>query len=417
MIATSTPAHRTAPNPSPDDFVNVTLWAAQAMVGFAFCFFGLFKLIGPFADLVQEFRWPGEYPALFTRSLGLIDIVGGIGIVLPALTRILPRLTVLAAACATLLQLLAIGFHALRGEFSVLPLNFVLLPLAAYVWWGRSRAAVVVSLDAAGARRRLITVTLWAAQVGLAIVFCGAGLTKLSTPLPELAKAMPWAGDYPPLFVRFVGLVDLAGGVGILLPALSRILPRLTVLAALGCIVLQALAMGLHASRGEFSVLPLNVVLMALAAYVAWGRSRTQVVAALTGAAAKLRFISITLWAAQTVVALVFIGAGMFKMSAPIAELAVAMMWPGEFPPVMVRLLGAIDVAGGLGILLPALTRIQPRLTVWAALGCALLQGLATAFHLSRGEYAVLWLNCVLLAFALYVLWGRGRLAPIEARS
>jgi uncharacterized membrane protein YphA (DoxX/SURF4 family) len=74
-----------APN---DDFVNVTLWAAQAVVGFAFCFFGLFKLVGPMGELAQEFKWPGDYPPLFTRALGAIDIAGGIGILLPALTRI-----------------------------------------------------------------------------------------------------------------------------------------------------------------------------------------------------------------------------------------------------------------------------------------------------------------------------------------
>jgi len=82
-----------------------------------------------------------------------------------------------------------------------------------------------------------------------------------------------------------------------------------------------------------------------------------------------------------------------------------------------VRLIGAIDIAGGLGILLPALTRIQPRLTVLAAIGCSVLQVLAISFHASRGEWSVLPLNFALLPCAVYVLWGRIRVAPVEPRS
>lgn len=58
------------------------------------------------------------------------------------------------------------------------------------------------------------------------------------------------------------------------LPALLRIRPRLSVLAAVGIIVLQLLAMGFHLMRGETMVLPLNVVLLVLAAFVLWGRTR-----------------------------------------------------------------------------------------------------------------------------------------------
>ncbi|WP_436103125.1 DoxX family protein [Pararhizobium sp. LjRoot238] len=62
--------------------------------------------------------------------MGLVEISGGIGILLPALTRILPRLTVLAALGYVLLQISAIIFHTSRGELSALPRNAVLLPYA-----------------------------------------------------------------------------------------------------------------------------------------------------------------------------------------------------------------------------------------------------------------------------------------------
>ncbi len=119
-----------------------------------------------------------------------------------------------------------------------------------------------------------LRIGLWVAQVLVALAFGGIGLMKLTTPLPELAAMMKWPGEYSPAFVRFIGMVDLLGGIGILLPALTRILPRLSVFAALGCAVLQGLAIGFHLSRGEASVLPLNFVLLALSIFVLWGRSR-----------------------------------------------------------------------------------------------------------------------------------------------
>ncbi|SFO55131.1 DoxX-like family protein [Bradyrhizobium sp. Ghvi] len=125
----------------------------------------------------------------------------------------------------------------------------------------------------AAAPGRALRIGLWAAQTLLAIAFIGAGLIKLTTPIPQLAAMMPWAGQYSETFVRSIGLIDLAGGIGIILPTLTRILPRLTVLAALGCSVLQVFALVFHLSRGEAEVTPLNVVLLALSLFVLWGRN------------------------------------------------------------------------------------------------------------------------------------------------
>lgn len=62
------------------------------------------------------------------------------------------------------------------------------------------------------------------------------------------------------------------GGLGLLLPSSSRIKPGLTVLAALGCAVLMGAAILFHLSRGEAASTPFNVLLAALALFVAWGR-------------------------------------------------------------------------------------------------------------------------------------------------
>ncbi|MGY8665676.1 DoxX family protein [Bradyrhizobium sp. UFLA05-109] len=132
----------------------------------------------------------------------------------------------------------------------------------------------------AAAPGRPLRAGLWIAQVLIFLAFGSAGLVKLLTPIPQLAEMMPWAGQYSEGFVRTIGLIDLAGGIGILLPALTRILPRLTVLAALGCTVLQVFALVFHISRGEAAVTPLNFVLLALALFVLWGRGRKARIAA-----------------------------------------------------------------------------------------------------------------------------------------
>jgi uncharacterized membrane protein YphA (DoxX/SURF4 family) len=121
---------------------------------------------------------------------------------------------------------------------------------------------------------KYLSAGVWLAQILVSLVFIASGLTKLLTPMPELAAMMRWPGEYPEPFVRFLALVDLAGGLGILLPSLIPFRPRLTVLASLCCIVLQILAIGFHASRGEFAVLPLNLVLLPLCVFVLWGRGR-----------------------------------------------------------------------------------------------------------------------------------------------
>ena len=119
-----------------------------------------------------------------------------------------------------------------------------------------------------------LRVGIWVAQFVLAALFILSAFMKIATPIPELAKMMPWTGQHSELFVRFIGVVDLVGGLGLLLPALTRIKPQLTVLAALGCSVLQVLAMIFHLSRGEASVIPLNIVLLSLSLFVLWGRAR-----------------------------------------------------------------------------------------------------------------------------------------------
>jgi uncharacterized membrane protein YphA (DoxX/SURF4 family) len=121
---------------------------------------------------------------------------------------------------------------------------------------------------------RALNVALWIVQVLLAAMFGMAGVMKTTMPIAELAKQLPWAGVLPEPLVRFIGASELAGALGMILPAATRILPALTGWAGVGLTVVMALAMSFHLSRGEMGGPPINLTLGVLAAFVAWGRLR-----------------------------------------------------------------------------------------------------------------------------------------------
>ncbi|SEK35670.1 DoxX family protein [Pacificibacter marinus] len=115
---------------------------------------------------------------------------------------------------------------------------------------------------------------LWVAQGLLAAMFLMAGATKLMSGSAELvAMGMGWAENAPFLLIKFIGLAEVAGALGLILPAATRIMPHLTKWAAGGLCVVMVLASGVHISRGEFEVVPVNAILFALAALVVWGRT------------------------------------------------------------------------------------------------------------------------------------------------
>jgi putative oxidoreductase len=121
----------------------------------------------------------------------------------------------------------------------------------------------------AAATGRGLRIALWSAQIALAIVFALAGAMKVSAPAAELVKMTP---GFPLVLLRFIGIAELAGAIGIILPALTRIAPVLTPLASSGFVIVMASAGILHLVRGQFGELAVVVVLGALAYFVAWGR-------------------------------------------------------------------------------------------------------------------------------------------------
>lgn len=121
---------------------------------------------------------------------------------------------------------------------------------------------------------RAAEVALWAGQGLLASMFIKAGATKLAKPIPELEKKFGFPKVLGGPMTRFIGASELAGGLGAVLPAATRIAPWLTPVAAgaLGSVML--LASGYHLGREEFGYLKMPIMLGALAALVAYGRGK-----------------------------------------------------------------------------------------------------------------------------------------------
>ena len=120
---------------------------------------------------------------------------------------------------------------------------------------------------------KILNIGLWIAQLYLAASFGALGYMKATMPIDALAAMWHWPADLPELLVRFIGVMEILGAVGILLPAITRIMPFLTPLAALGFLTLQILAIAFHSWRGEFAALPFNVPLILCAAFALWGRA------------------------------------------------------------------------------------------------------------------------------------------------
>ncbi len=119
---------------------------------------------------------------------------------------------------------------------------------------------------------KALHISLWVAQVLLASVLIMGGTIKLFQPVEKVAEMWPWAGQVSVALVKFTGVVDLLGALGLIFPALLRIQPRLTPIAALGVVALMVAASVFHISRGEGSQIGFNVFCAAMAIFVAWGR-------------------------------------------------------------------------------------------------------------------------------------------------
>lgn len=117
-----------------------------------------------------------------------------------------------------------------------------------------------------------MNIALWIVQALLAALYGGAGVMK--TYRTDKAKEqLSWAENRSNGFVRFVGVSELLGALGLILPILTGILAWLTPIAAIGLSLIQILAiLSEHLPKKEYNVLPVNAVLLALSLFVVIGR-------------------------------------------------------------------------------------------------------------------------------------------------
>lgn len=115
----------------------------------------------------------------------------------------------------------------------------------------------------------MMTYALWIVQGVLALLFLFAGGMKLVLPLEELTGPIPLPG----LFMRFIGVAEVLGAIGLILPGLLRMRPGLTPLAAAGLVIIMTGATGLTLAGGEvvLALIPLVVgLLLVFVAYARW---------------------------------------------------------------------------------------------------------------------------------------------------
>ena len=116
-----------------------------------------------------------------------------------------------------------------------------------------------------------MNIVLWIVQGLLALAFLLAGFMKAFRPIETLKKNMAWVGNVPAGLVRLIGIAELLGALGLILPVVTGIVPVLTVAAAVGLVLVMLSAAVFHASRKEYSTIGVNAVLLLLAAFIVVG--------------------------------------------------------------------------------------------------------------------------------------------------
>ncbi len=124
--------------------------------------------------------------------------------------------------------------------------------------------------------------------------------------------------------------------------------------------------------------------------------------------------MNVVLWMLQALLALVFLAHGlMFLMPPP--EIAAQMN--ASLPRWFTLFLGVAEVAAGIGLVVPGVTRIKPGLVAAAALGVVVVMVGATIWHVMRNEMSSAGITAVLLVMAIVVAHGRLRLSPIRPKA
>ena len=120
--------------------------------------------------------------------------------------------------------------------------------------------------------------------------------------------------------------------------------------------------------------------------------------------------MNIALWIVQALLAALFLFAGGTKLVLPIEEMTKEIAMPGWF----LRFIGVAEVLGGLGLVVPWITRIRPGLTPLAAAGLVIIMIGATVTTLMTGEIAMALMPLGVGSLCVFIAYGRWRLTPLR---
>ncbi|MBT3323496.1 MAG: DoxX family protein [Anaerolineae bacterium] len=116
-----------------------------------------------------------------------------------------------------------------------------------------------------------MNIFLWVLQVLFGVYFLFIGVTHFTLP-PGLPAPMSWMYELSPALHWFSGIAEILGGLGLILPGLTKIQTRLTPLAGLGLVLVMLGALTWHLQRGESQNIMFNVVLALIVGFIAYGR-------------------------------------------------------------------------------------------------------------------------------------------------
>lgn len=125
---------------------------------------------------------------------------------------------------------------------------------------------------------------------------------------------------------------------------------------------------------------------------------------------------NVVLWVLQWVFGIYFVAIGVMHFVVP-DGLPALMEWMYELNDTLHVIVGIAEILGGLGLILPSVTRIRPEVTVYAAAGLVLVMAGAVVFHATRGEAVSIVNNLVIAAVVAFIGYGRWKLHPIQSRS
>jgi putative oxidoreductase len=260
--------------------MSILFWIVTALVAFAFFTSGMMKLTQQKEKMSTQMKWVEDFDQNTIRGIGALEVLGAIGLILPRVTDVLPWLSTLGAAGLILTMIGGATVHMRRKE-SIAP-NILFGLLRAVALLGSialTRTSKEFHMTNTVSKNNGLNIALWIVQVLLFAAFIISGFMILTLPIAQLSSTLPWTPEVPEMLVRFIGLAEAAGALGLLLPSITKIQPQLTPLAAIGLVIVMLLAVAFHIARGEIAMIMPSLILGLLNAFVAWGRRQVPILA------------------------------------------------------------------------------------------------------------------------------------------